>query len=362
MPAGVGEDVEGQKSTKDLIDRSIKDSLAGEEDSDWLGADKEISKIRPESILNRQSDEAETLPSYLLEFSDWVVNERVGGEFFARCACDEGGRCLPEEGGLVVPAKELQSAQALARVKAEQAPKPTAAEVDRDISSYEVRGELVRRHVPTLEYTQYLVNGVHVDPVSVRGAPIANSFCSTGQGGGVDPTCSPGGPSRLEQAKSAKVAAGARYREATDKEERLGRLSGRTAKKEHVQAVKELQEAQQANEEAIAELAAARGDGTAVQGQAQRSVPGSDPHGEGRVMSTIKAMQEEGHGIVPLHQLGPKFSGSPAALHAALLGLWKQGKVSLSRLEGRHGNSEEERRWAMPEPGGDGQLGYVSLR
>jgi hypothetical protein len=54
IPANVGEDDEGQVDTKSGIDRAFDKSIAGdggEEETTWAGADKTISKSRPESIL-----------------------------------------------------------------------------------------------------------------------------------------------------------------------------------------------------------------------------------------------------------------------------------------------------------------------
>lgn len=54
------------------------------------------------------------------------------------------------------------------------------------------RGALAARTVRVLE--------------ALAGAPAANAFCATGEGGGVDPTCSPGGPSGGEGKPSGVLA------------------------------------------------------------------------------------------------------------------------------------------------------------
>jgi len=41
---------------------------------------------------------------------------------------------------------------------------------DRELPPHEVRGELSRRYVPVLDYTQYLVAGEPVQPDTIRGA------------------------------------------------------------------------------------------------------------------------------------------------------------------------------------------------
>jgi SPP1 gp7 family putative phage head morphogenesis protein len=60
--------------------------------------------------------------------SGFTFNERVEGGFFARCARDEHGHCLPE-GGEVVSHKELRAAQKQARAKFRNAPQPTKEEI-----------------------------------------------------------------------------------------------------------------------------------------------------------------------------------------------------------------------------------------
>lgn len=76
----------------------------------------------------------------------------------------------------------------------------TWADDDRELPAEQVSGELLQRDVPTLGYTQMLVGGKLVDPLTVRDVEeefdaIVNVFCATGSGGGVDPTCSPSGAS-----------------------------------------------------------------------------------------------------------------------------------------------------------------------
>jgi hypothetical protein len=59
---------------------------------------------------------------------DPLFNERAEGIFFARCARDEHGHCLPESGE-IVSTKELKAAQALAITKANLNPTPTKEQV-----------------------------------------------------------------------------------------------------------------------------------------------------------------------------------------------------------------------------------------
>lgn len=70
----------------------------------------------------------------------------------------------------------------------------TFADPDRDLEPAPVFGEYATRFVESLSYTQHFVAGVPVDPATVVLAEVAaNVFCPTGPGGGIDPTCSPGG-------------------------------------------------------------------------------------------------------------------------------------------------------------------------
>ncbi len=69
IPAGVGEDGKGQKTTKGQISEAIEESrrLGGDEDDDkgW-GSGKAISKERPESIFNVLSE--------LAQVSEYLTN------------------------------------------------------------------------------------------------------------------------------------------------------------------------------------------------------------------------------------------------------------------------------------------------
>jgi hypothetical protein len=90
----------------------------------------------------------------------------------------------------------------------------TYPDPDRGLPPRRVAGEHETRWVAPLKYTQHLVGGVPVDPATVRPVtapaaaniepfplppgyrrgwvPVANAFCPTGPGGGIDPHCSPG--------------------------------------------------------------------------------------------------------------------------------------------------------------------------
>jgi len=77
----------------------------------------------------------------------------------------------------------------------------------------------------------------------------------------------------------------------------------------------------------------------------------------------LVAMRQIGSGrdkFTSLADLGRKLGGSPESLHAAVMGLWREGKITVSRPEGRGGTTEEERRWWMEAQGET--LGHVMLR
>lgn len=78
----------------------------------------------------------------------------------------------------------------------------------------------------------------------------------------------------------------------------------------------------------------------------------------------LQAMQQIGHGsdkFVAISALGQRLGTTPQALHQALMDLWRQGKITVSRFEGRHGGAPpEERRWWMESQGET--LAYVALR
>ncbi len=78
----------------------------------------------------------------------------------------------------------------------------TFEDVDRDLPAKEVEGELHSTWVKALEYAQCRIGNVLVNPATVR--PVDNVFCPTGEGGGVDATCSPA-KSVEEHHKEAKA-------------------------------------------------------------------------------------------------------------------------------------------------------------
>ena len=88
-----------------------------------------------------------------------------------------------------------------------------------------------------------------------------------------------------------------------------------------------------------------------------RSVQKSTPE------QVLAAINQLGHGsakFTSLVDLGHQLGGSPESLHAAIMQLWRAGKITVSKPEGRQGSTPEERRWWMEAQGE--VLGYVSLR
>lgn len=79
------------------------------------------------------------------------------------------------------------------------------------------------------------------------------------------------------------------------------------------------------------------------------------------MLAAVRELAPGGHGLVALDQLGQKLGTTPSALHAAVVQLWRAGKVTVAGAEGRHGSTEEERRWWMPVPG-ENEVGFVVLR
>ena len=53
---------------------------------------------------------------------------------------------------------------------------------DRELPARPVTGELTTRYVPTLNYTQYWVGGVQVDPATIR--PVSNERRESGEKSG----------------------------------------------------------------------------------------------------------------------------------------------------------------------------------
>ena len=77
----------------------------------------------------------------------------------------------------------------------------------------------------------------------------------------------------------------------------------------------------------------------------------------------LAAMNQLGNGrdkFTSLADLGRRLGGSPEALHAAVMQLWRAGKITVAKPEGRHGSTPEERRWWLEAQGET--LGYVMLR
>ena len=77
----------------------------------------------------------------------------------------------------------------------------------------------------------------------------------------------------------------------------------------------------------------------------------------------IATMNQIGHGkekFTSLVDLGHRLGGTPEALHAMVLQLWRAGKITVSAAEGRSGSTPEERRWWLQAQGET--LGYVMLR
>lgn len=81
-------------------------------------------------------------------------------------------------------------------VEAKQVSALTYTDDDREIPPHKVTGTLTTRYVGTLDYVQHLVDGEHVDPTTIE-EPTDNSFCPTGSGGGVDPSCSSNSPTTM---------------------------------------------------------------------------------------------------------------------------------------------------------------------
>jgi hypothetical protein len=82
----------------------------------------------------------------------------------------------------------------------------TYPDAEHDRPARRVSGDVLWRHVPFWDNFEVTVEGVQVNPKTVRllnGKPAAwpgdarkaatNAFCPTGEGGGVDPSCSPSG-------------------------------------------------------------------------------------------------------------------------------------------------------------------------
>ena len=77
----------------------------------------------------------------------------------------------------------------------------------------------------------------------------------------------------------------------------------------------------------------------------------------------LAAMDQLGHGhekFTSLADLGRRVGGSPESLHQAVMQLWQARKITVSAAEGRHGSTEEERRWWLNAQGET--FGYVMLR
>lgn len=77
----------------------------------------------------------------------------------------------------------------------------------------------------------------------------------------------------------------------------------------------------------------------------------------------LAAMNQLGNGrdkFTALSALGRHLGGSPESLHAAVMQLWRAGKITVAKPEGRHGSTPEERRWWLEAQGET--LGYVMLR
>lgn len=79
----------------------------------------------------------------------------------------------------------------------------------------------------------------------------------------------------------------------------------------------------------------------------------------------LAVMNQIGHGaerFTALADLGRRLGGTPQALHAAVMQLWRAGKITVAGAEGRHGSTPEERRWWLTAPGEENKIGYVMLR
>lgn len=77
----------------------------------------------------------------------------------------------------------------------------------------------------------------------------------------------------------------------------------------------------------------------------------------------LAAMQQIGNGrdkFTALSALGRHLGGSPETLHSAVMSLWRAGKITVAKPEGRHGSTPEERCWWLEAQGET--LGYVMLR
>ena len=80
-------------------------------------------------------------------------------------------------------------------------------------------------------------------------------------------------------------------------------------------------------------------------------------------VQVLDAMHRIGHGrekFTSLADLGRMLGGSPESLHQAIMQLWQARKITVSAVEGRHGSTEEERRWWLNAQGET--FGYVMLR
>ena len=77
----------------------------------------------------------------------------------------------------------------------------------------------------------------------------------------------------------------------------------------------------------------------------------------------LQTMTQIGHGadkFTKLSDLGRHLGDSPESLHAAVMQLWRSGKITVAAAEGRHGSTPEERHWWLNAQGE--VFGYVMLR
>ncbi len=110
----------------------------------------------------------------------------------------------------------------------------TYASEEHDRPAQEVRGKLTKRWVDPLQYWQYFVDGVGVDPVTIK-EDVENAFCPTGEGGGQDDSCSAGGSKSVgDKPEEIEAFVESHYKDSlaaieTMKSERIGVGTNKTA-------------------------------------------------------------------------------------------------------------------------------------
>lgn len=267
IPAGVGEEKEEQKGSKSLIDIAIGRSVdldGGEESTKWVGADKDISVSRPVSILDNSFMLSPTpdIPQIMFDFNSWFDRIMTENVF---CPTGEGGgvdsACSPSSGsGLSLSSLQDQTSEIHQSVKqkvleahADASCKmgQGAGKCDQvSVSLWKKLGSpknLVPYSVLAAEDEHVILHdresGLIIDPTGYQfGNRIftekrkagytgykkltkkdiedaenllkysTNVFCSTGEGGGIDPSCSAGGSTEkalasIREASEAKAPA-----------------------------------------------------------------------------------------------------------------------------------------------------------